>query len=127
MHSASSDAVVAVPKDAPVRSEPYRRLVASLPCWMCSAIGPSQCAHADFGKGMGSKVSDLQTFPLCADRPGRVGCHTRMGASGAYKKEVRRGLEVAAVRDTQSALLRRYASDRDTAERKVLRDVGLLP
>ena len=36
-------------------------------------------------------------------------------------------MERAAVRDTQSTLLRRYASEHDMAERKVLRDVGLLP
>lgn len=127
VHAASSDVPVTVPKESPVRSEAYRRLVASLPCWMCRASAPSQCAHVDFGKGAGIKACDLQTFPLCADRPGRVGCHTVMGATGTHTKDIRRHMERAAVRDTQNTLLRRYASEHDVAERKVLRDVGLLP
>lgn len=119
------DEVVSVPKDAPVRSEAYRRLVASQPCWMCSRMGPSQCAHADQGKGMSIKACDLQTFPLCADAPSRVGCHTSMGASGNLDKETRRSMERAAVADTQRALTELAAYFADV--RKVLRDVGLLP
>ena len=30
-----------------VRSPEYRRYVALLPCWLCSAVGRSQAAHAD--------------------------------------------------------------------------------
>ena len=37
--------VVQVPKDAPVRSEAYRRAVASLPCIACGIQGYSQAAH----------------------------------------------------------------------------------
>ena len=66
-----------VPKARPVRSEPYRRAVASLPCACCGLQGYSQHAHENAGKGKGIKVSDLNAMPLCADTPGRRGCHSR--------------------------------------------------
>lgn len=68
-----------------IRSEPYRRYVASLPCIHCGMEGYSQCAHANsgvFGKSMGMKAHDLFTFPLCADAPGRVGCHSQWDKGG---------------------------------------------
>lgn len=76
-----------------MRSEKYRRLVAALPCAHCGKPGPSQCAHGDEGKGMGIKASDETCFPLCADTPGRQGCHTLIGATGHYPREARRALE----------------------------------
>ena len=63
-----------------MRSEQHRRNVAELPCAECGIEGYSQAAHANsskFGKGRGIKSSDLATFPLCASRPGVVGCHVR--------------------------------------------------
>lgn len=67
--------MVTVPKENLVRSEPYRRLVASLPCRACGLEGYSQAAHVPTdGKGM--KASDDEIFPLCCTRPGVVGCHT---------------------------------------------------
>jgi hypothetical protein len=63
-----------IAKAAPVRSEAYRRYVASHPCFACGIEGWSQCAHAN-GGGMGTKASDLETFPLCCTRPGHQGCH----------------------------------------------------
>lgn len=62
------------PKSNPVRSEAYRRLVAQLPCIMCGIEGFSQCAHGPT-LGRGIKCSDLNTFPLCCDRPRVPGCH----------------------------------------------------
>lgn len=47
-----------VAKAAPVRSEAYRRAVASLPCAICGVYGYSQAAHANTGKGMGMKAAD---------------------------------------------------------------------
>ena len=44
-----------VTKDAPVRSEAYRRAVAALPCINCGIQGYSQAAHGSAGKGMGLK------------------------------------------------------------------------
>jgi hypothetical protein len=61
----------------PVRDESYRRWVASLPCYECRIHGYSQCAHPNSGKAKGRKNTDSGCFPMCADRPGIVGCHTR--------------------------------------------------
>ena len=64
------------PKAAPVRSKAYRKRVAELPCISCGIEGMSQAAHGP-ALGRGIKCSDLDTFPLCADSPGRIGCHRR--------------------------------------------------
>ena len=45
----------ALKKDAPARSEAYRRIVAAMPCAACGIAGYSQHAHANEGKGMGMK------------------------------------------------------------------------
>ena len=66
--------VVQRPKESPVRSDEYLRLVAAMPCAMCGIEGYSQAAHADEGKGMGIKSDDRTCFPLCAPRPGIPGC-----------------------------------------------------
>lgn len=84
---------VPIPKLEPLRDETYRRWVASLPCAHCGKAGPSQCAHGDEGKGIGIKASDETCFPLCADSPGRRGCHSLIGASGMFTREQRRYLE----------------------------------
>ena len=68
--------MTAYPKTRPVRDEAYRRLVAALPCVSCGAHGRSQAAHGP-SLGRGIKASDMECFPLCADGPGRVGCHSR--------------------------------------------------
>lgn len=76
---ARMDAPAAPPivKDAPVRSEAYRRAVASLPCIFCGRVGHSQHAHTNAGKAKGMKNDDRDAMPLCADEPGRIGCHRR--------------------------------------------------
>ena len=66
-----------IPKEAPARSEAYRRAVAELPCSHCGIAGHSQHAHANAGKGLGLKTDDRAGFPLCAPRPGIEGCHAR--------------------------------------------------
>lgn len=90
-----------VTKDAPVRHEGYRRLVALLPCCICGIDGYSQAAHASTGKGMGIKASDLELFPACADRPGARGCHSRLDQGALFSKDVRHTLEPQWVADTQ--------------------------
>lgn len=70
-----SEEVVAVPKERLVRSERYRRLVASLPCIFCGIVGYSQHAHENEGKGARLKVDDRRAMPLCCTRPGIEGCH----------------------------------------------------
>ena len=62
------------PKSQPVRSEAYRRAVASLPCFGCGIQGHSQAAHLP-PDGKGLKQCDLLTFPLCCARVGVPGCH----------------------------------------------------
>jgi hypothetical protein len=114
----------AFPKERPVRSEPYRRLVASMRCWRCDIGGFSNAAHADAGKGGGIKSSDLTCFPLCVDRPGVRGCHSIFGASGKYTKESRRALELEAAKETQEAIIE--LSQDDPKIRKVLVKVGLV-
>jgi hypothetical protein len=81
------------PKAILLRDENYRRAVAILPCFNCGIEDYSQAAHADEGKGLGIKSSDETCYPLCADRPGVVGCHTLIGASGTYSREARREFE----------------------------------
>ena len=95
-----------VNKDAPVRSEAYRRAVASLPCAICGVPGYSQCAHSNSGKGAGIKASDLDSFPLCTVHPvadGRLvqGCHERFDQGALFSKLVRRELEPVWIADTQ--------------------------
>lgn len=82
------------PKEDPHRSELYRRWVASLPCVHCGIEGYSNACHSDSdGKGMGIKASDQTCWPGCVDRPGVVGCHTTIGATGQLGRDERRKLE----------------------------------
>jgi hypothetical protein len=88
-------------KAAPVRSESYRRWVASQPCISCGIEGYSQCAHAN-GGGMGTKASDLETFPLCCARPGHIGCHMQFDLCIDMSKAQRRELTTFYVAATQN-------------------------
>lgn len=90
-----------VAKAAPVRSERYRRLVASLPCAICGVPGYSQAAHANTGKGMGMKACDLTCFPACGPRPGIQGCHAALDQGALFTKAARRELEPAWAADTR--------------------------
>ena len=90
-----------VPKAAPVRSEAYRRVVATLPCAICGVHGYSQAAHANQGKGMGMKACDLTCFPACGPRPGIQGCHAALDQGALFTKAVRRELEPVWAADTQ--------------------------
>ena len=94
----------AIPKDAPVRDETYRRLVAKLPCKNCGIVGYSQAAHVNTGKGTGTKASDLDCFPLCCDRPGVRGCHSLFDQGALFSKVARRAIEQAWVEDTRRQL-----------------------
>ena len=94
-------AAAPVPKAAPVRSEAYRRAVASLPCVMCRISGYSQAAHGSSGKGMAMKACDLTLFPACCARPGVVGCHAALDQGALFKKAVRHELEPVWAADTQ--------------------------
>lgn len=101
MSPVEKNSATPVRKDKPVRSEAYRRIVASLPCVICGISGFSQCAHANTGKGVGIKSSDLETFPACASRPGVVGCHQQLDHGALFDKYVRRVLEPVWAADTR--------------------------
>ena len=90
-----------VTKDAPVRSEAYRRAVASLPCAICGVPGYCQAAHANQGKGMGMKACDLTCFPACGPRPGFQGCHAALDQGALFLKAVRREMEPVWAADTR--------------------------
>ena len=94
-----------VAKPETVESEAYRRLVAKLPCIHCCAVGYSQAAHPNTGKGAGIKTSDLDCFPLCADRPGVRGCHSRFDQGALFTKERRREIESQWGRQTRAAIV----------------------
>ena len=94
-----------VEKSAPVRSEAYRRAVASLPCVICGMPGYSQAAHGSEGKGMGIKACDLTLFPACCDRPGVRGCHSQLDQGALFTKAVRREQEPVWAADTRRKLL----------------------
>lgn len=64
-----------VPKQRIERNDKYLRLVAARPCKFCGAVGQSQAAHENNGKGLGMKTSDVRTFPLC--HVGANDCHGR--------------------------------------------------
>ncbi|TYK74346.1 hypothetical protein FSY45_19485 [Comamonas sp. Z1] len=70
-----STEVVAVPKEDAIEYEPYRRLVAKLPCMFCGIEGYSQHAHENENKGKGLKLDDRRAMALCCTRPGIEGCH----------------------------------------------------
>ena len=63
------------PKSKPVRSEAYRRWVATTACRRCGILGYSQAAHPNAGRGLGQKADDTLCFALCCTRPGILGCH----------------------------------------------------
>lgn len=89
---------IAVCKEKAIESEPYRRLVAQLPCMWCGTEGYSQHAHLNYGKGLGMKTDDRTGFPLCCSRPGVEGCHVaydnyRLLESGGREAHREYGLE----------------------------------
>lgn len=75
------------PKSPPLRSESYRRFVAQQSCFRCGLEGSSQCAHANEAKGMGMKVCDRRTFPLC------FRCHVEIDQSRGLTRDQRREIE----------------------------------
>ena len=68
-----------LPKENAVYSEPYRRIVAAMPCVVCGIHGYSQAAHPP-PTAKGRKEYDRLTFALCTIHPdasGQLvnGCH----------------------------------------------------
>jgi len=96
--------VIARPKPNPLRSEPYRRLVAALDCIVCGIEGYSQAAHSDMGKGAHIKSDDRTCYPACAPRVGNIGCHALIGSTGTYTRDARRVLEADFAARTRRAI-----------------------
>ena len=80
------------PKAVPARSPTYREIVASFPCINCGIVGHSQHAHANEGKGMGTKTDDRAGFPLCGPRPGHAGCHAEFDQGRRWTRDEKRAL-----------------------------------
>ena len=88
------------PKSQPVRSEAYRRAVASLPCCICGIAGQSQAAHGSGAgtavcKGMGIKSCDLTCAPFCVPH------HQQFDQGAMFSTTVRHALEPVWAADTQ--------------------------
>lgn len=105
-----------------VESEPYRRLVARLPCWRCGVSGYTQACHGDQGKGMQLKTCDLTCWPGCGPHDEKEGCHEFVGRR--MPREERRTFEARAAADTQATLIALAGDDRKV--RRVLVAVGLV-
>lgn len=86
------DEVVATPKADLLRSDDYRRFVASHACFGCGLVGRSQAAHPNAGKGMALKTDDRLCFPLCAGTVS-MGCHQKLDLSVGMTRDARRALE----------------------------------
>lgn len=91
-------------------SEKLRRAIAALPCAQC---GAEDCQHAHantppFGKGGRLKAPDWAAFPLCVDKPMRLGCHTKHDQymAGLSKSE-RIDVEAMLIARTLGALIER--------------------
>ena len=111
------------PKVPKVRSEPYRRYIASLPCYRCGIHGQSQAAHSDYDKGMAIKTDDRTCYPLCGPSFGNMeGCHHFVGRTMA--REERRAYEIAGAAWARDALIRQSQEDRKL--RELLLKLGVL-
>ena len=100
----STTAAAPIPKAAPVRSEAYRRAVASLPCIACGIQGYSQAAHLP-PEAKGMKQSDLLTFPLCCTRVGIAGCHQDYDQYRLFPRAAAMAVGRAWAADTQRRIL----------------------
>ena len=83
--------VVILPKENAIYSEPYRRLVAALPCIACGIEGYTQVAHPR-PTAKGRKEDDRKTFPLCCVHQGPGGqlvdgCHIQLDQYTAITRE----------------------------------------
>ncbi len=114
--------VVPVPKADLLDDVEYRRLVATLKCICCGAVGFTQAAHPNTGKGMGMKTDDRDCFPLCT--VGASDCHGGFDQRAMFPKERRRELEPLWANQTRMTL-RRLAMFDAGARRIVERAIGL--
>ena len=95
--------VTQIPKDAPIESEPYRRLVAARPCINCTLEKHSQAAHPNTNKAKGMKADDRLCFPLC--HVGGNDCHGRFDLYQLYGRQKQSELEPEWALQTQRGIL----------------------
>ena len=100
MAGAACTSSAPITKETPMRSERYRRAVASLPCAYCGIEGYSQAAHLP-PEAKGMKQSDLLTFPLCCTRVGIPGCHQDYDQYRLFPREAAMTVGRAWAADTQ--------------------------
>jgi len=72
---------VSFQKVKPFRSEAYLKFVASHNCCNCNKIDATVIAHHEGKKGMGQKITDLRSVPLC------FACHTTRHNVGKWPWE----------------------------------------
>jgi hypothetical protein len=97
-------AVAAQPKTEAIRSEPYRRLVAAMPCKACGIQGYSQAAHLP-PDGKGVKQDDRLIFPLCCTRVGITGCHADYDQYRMFTHDVALTVGMGWAMDTMRAVV----------------------
>lgn len=104
VHDGKARMVVQVPKENALQHKGYMDTVRRMACAHCGRAAPSQFCHADEGKGLAIKSDCRLGWPGCADGPGRIGCHTLIGSTGAMKREHKRTLEANHGRATRAAV-----------------------
>lgn len=90
-------------KNAMVRHEGYRRMVAQLACKACGIQGYSQAAHLP-PDGKGVKQDDRLIFALCCTRPGITGCHVEFDQYRMFNHAVAMTVGMAWAMDTMRAI-----------------------
>ena len=95
--------MTARPKEHAVYSEPYRRLVAMLPCCSCGIDGYSQAAHPP-PTAKGRKEDDRSCFPLCCTRVGVMGCHASFDQYKLITKDRMRAMAATWAQRTRAAI-----------------------
>lgn len=99
-----ADLVQTQPKEDAVRSEPYRRLVAALPCKACGIQGFSQAAHLPT-TGKGIKQDDRLIFALCCTRVGIPGCHADFDQYRMFTRPLAMTVGAAWAADTRRQII----------------------
>lgn len=85
-----------------LRSPRHRRIVASLDCIKCGAVGRTQAAHTNFGKGLSMKACDSQLMALCVE------CHRDHDQGAIYGSKFSRWKAEAEMVDaTRAELIRK--------------------
>lgn len=99
-----TDLVLVQAKDDAIRCEPYRRLVAAMPCKACGIQGYSQAAHLP-PEGKGIKQDDRLIFALCCARVGIRGCHADYDQYRMFTRLIAMTVGLAWAADTRRQII----------------------